>query len=87
VAIAPHDFIRRFLMPALPQKGFGDCQPSFFVASLRRTPHSDMTYQRRLFSKATFDDIIVRRPVSFGHRNPLIEQRWLQAPAHLEEET
>src|SRR5712672_4242165 len=37
--------------------------PRFLLASLRRTLHSDMTVSGRLFSKTTFDDIIVRRPI------------------------
>jgi hypothetical protein len=33
------------------------------LASLRRTLQADMTVSGRLFSKTTFDDIIVRRPI------------------------
>ena len=42
---------------------------------------------QRLFSKTTFDDIIVRRAICLWPRNPPIEQRWFKAPAHSEEET
>jgi Putative transposase len=88
MAIAPHEFIGRILMHAL-RKGFWwrPANPRFSLASLRRPLHSDMTVSGRLFSKTTFDDIMFDARYAFGPRNPPIEQRWFQAPAHSEEET
>src|SRR6266851_10002335 len=44
--------------------------PRFSLASLRRTLHSDMTVSGRLFSKTTFDDIIIRRPIRLWPPEP-----------------
>src|SRR5712675_131607 len=44
--------------------------PRFLLASLRRTLHSDMTVSGHLFSKTTFDDIIVRRPICLWPPEP-----------------
>src|SRR5258706_7502625 len=44
--------------------------PRFPLASLRQTLHSDMTVSGHLFSKTTFDDIIVRRPICLWPPEP-----------------
>src|SRR5215467_12726281 len=53
-----------------PQGLLATANPRFSLASLRPTLHSDMTVSGHLFSKATFDDIIVRRPICLWPPEP-----------------
>jgi hypothetical protein len=68
-----YEFIRQFLMHALPRE---TCQLSFFARISAMDP---TRYDSIRISKPTLDDIIVRRPICLF---PPIEQRWFQASAH-----
>jgi len=49
--------------------------------------YSHMTVSGRLFSKPTFDDIIVRRPICLWPPEPAYRAMLVSSSAHSEEET